>query len=628
MRNVVVLSLAVLAIAFVPVLAPANAPIFIDVPGMITIYESGGNSVYVNSFGATLDASVYDPDNADADLSWTFDEPAAAAGAITVNGQGPGGELRVDANSTFDVTDNTHASSGVLGIVAADYANTNAAAPIAAAGTATKITVQCSDGTHQTEKDILIISNTGAGTNANNGIGGVVPNYSFATGTDYNSWGDEVPAIINTGGDPTPMTFANIAGGLQIATTIGDNVDNDLFLISQAYMATKIGPGYNQLGAGAVDVQQGKMYLMTTNVSAAGVAVGDAHDSCKYRLRAGTINSATFDIQSLYVNAGNRQLFPASRGQRTPWWIDAGTHSATYHNMFVPPQEARFSGIGWGGAERNYRMFFDVLDIDGYNFEGSLTFGATQLEELDRPGVGDNGYLAAWGAGATPFNEYKPMPETALASDGALGWNYHAARYTAWGSTGVKQNHQDITPGSGITDLATTATFDYANPNQVGIMCAGTGFHITGWQIGVPNGNSGLGGAYPFNDSSAIDYATEKRDIGDLVWYRATVSMTDGDGVSANNPQFRLRFGEGFSTIGQYLVIGSGALTTAGPDLDPTVYEVWFRAPDSAQDDTGQPALNNLELVVQMLDDSDSTGDTYTITDVRIECFPVDYFDN
>ena len=61
MRKVVVLSLAVLAIAFVPVLAPANAPIFIDVPGMITIGPHGpGASVYVDAFGSTLDAAAND----------------------------------------------------------------------------------------------------------------------------------------------------------------------------------------------------------------------------------------------------------------------------------------------------------------------------------------------------------------------------------------------------------------------------------------------------------------------------------------------------------------------------------------------------------------------------------------
>ena len=630
MRNAVVVSLAVLALAFVPVLAPANAPIFIDVPGMITIYNDG---TFPDAFGTTLDAAVYDPDN-DADtLTWRFQEPAGS-GIITVNTVGPGVQLRTDATSTFDVMDTSVGTSGVVGITPADYAGTNAEDDVAAAtggtATATKITVQCTDDTHVTEKDILIVSHQGAGTNVANGISAVIAPYGAAT--DFSAWAAEPPLIVGT---PPAMAFTQTATGLQIAGTVADNLDNDIFLISGFYGAIQIGPGVNQLLPGtAVDVQQGKMYRQTMTVTAANVAAGAMHDNLKFDIRAGTLNTATFDIQSQSINQGYRNLFPSSLGLKTPWWNNA-THVATIDNIFCAPQEARFAGIGWGGADgraRNYRMFIDVHDIDSYFYEGDLTFSNCVLEELDRPDVGSNGYLAAWGAGAKAFDEdYKPQAAAvAQAANGDLGFAYDVQSYSRWSGEMdvIVTRHTDIAtlqgqPPTAVTDLISTATFDSATNNQVGMFSSPSNFGIVTWQMGAPIG--AVGG--DFNAGSVIDYADELYAFSDLVYYRATITIT-GDPLPGNNPQLRIVFGNGYGQTAGALSISDGWSTTAGPDDQPTVYEVWFRGPNRDKADAGQQALNNLELDIQMMDGLTDTGDTWRISDVRVEAFPVDYFDN
>ena len=329
MRNVVVVSLAVLALAFVPVLAPANAPIFIDVPGMITIHGDGN---FPNAFDTTLDAAVYDPDNAVETLTWSYLDPDALT---DVNGVGPGVQLRTGPTSTFDVT-TTHSQGVGASVTPADYAGTNAEAGIglatAGTATATKITVQCADETHVTEKDILIISDAAAGTNIANGISAVIAPYG--TATDFSAWVEQPPLVV---GSPPAMPFTQTATGLQVAGTVADPGDG-IFLISGFSGAITLGPGVNQLPAGtAVDVQQGKMYRQTMTVTAANVAAGNLHDNLKYSLRAGTLNAATYDIQAQSINQGYRNLFADSLGLKTPWWNSA-THVVTTDNIFCPPQ--------------------------------------------------------------------------------------------------------------------------------------------------------------------------------------------------------------------------------------------------------------------------------------------------
>jgi hypothetical protein len=592
---------------------------------MITIHGDGN---FPNAFGTTLDAAVYDPDNADDTLTWTYQDPD---GNTDVNGVGPGVQLRTGPTSTFDVT-TTHSLGVGASVTPADYTGTNAEAGIALAtagtATATKITVQCSDATHVTEKDILIISDAAAGTDISNGISAVIAPYSVATDfTGVGLWATDAPLIVGT---PPAMPFTQTATGLQIAGTVADNLDTDIFLISGFYGATEIGPGVNQQPAGsAVDIQQGKMYRQTMTATAANVAAGALHDSMKFRLRAGTLNTATFDLQTQYINQGYRNLFPTSLGLKTPWWVSA-THVGTYDNVFCPPQEARFNGIGWGGTARNYRMFIDVHDIDGYFYEGDLTFSNCVLEELDRPDVGSNGYLAAWGAGAKAFDEdYKPQASAvAQAVNGDLGFNYDVQSYSEWSGNATITRHNDILllqglPTGTVTDLVSTATFDSATNNQIGMYSSATNVGIVTWQIGSPVG--AVGGS--FNAGSAIDYTNQLLPFSNLVYYRATITVT-GDPLTSNNPQLRIIFGNGYGQTAGSLVLQDGALTAAGPIDQPTVYEVWFRGPDATKADAGQPALNNLELDIQMLDGRNTAGDTWTISDVRIEAFPVAYFDN
>jgi hypothetical protein len=634
MRKVIVVSLAVLVIAFMPVLASANAPIFVDVPGMITVTPNGtGDYEYLNAFGSSLDNSVYDPDTADADLSWTFEEAVGGEGIITVNTKGPGEELRTDANTTFDVTDTSKGTSNTAGIVPADYTGTNAEAAIASAGTATKITVQCSDGTHQTEKEILIVSQATGAVNANNGISDPVEGYSYSTGPSYVGWiADTVVKI----GTPADIVFTSVPGGMQAASTVNDPGTPTF---DEAIVAGMISPGFNELGASAVKLQKGKMYRMRTTVSAADVSASTNADNMKFRMRCGAINQQGFDLQAVYVNQGFRSTAGLnSAGNKSPWRNPDNSRTGTYDNIFVSPQEARFEGVGYGGtnpAQRNFKMFFDVTDFDDYYYEGSLTFGQIEVEELDRPEVGSNGYLQAWGAGATAFNDpHTPQGSGATAAAGARGWNYNATNYTVFDYTGIATRHQDLTPGSGITDNMTTATFNSkTGGTELGMFCAATGLNFVTWEIGKPNGSFGAG-AYPFNESSAVSYADVIKPLSDLVYYRCTYTITDSDGNALNNPQLRLRFGNGFNCTGNHLIIqggvGSASQGRAAPSLDATVYEVWWKGPSDSLAEVagGWQAGNNMEIAIDVLDDSNSTGDTYTITDVRIEAFPVNYFDN
>ena len=83
MRNGLLLTLAALLVAVLPVTSQAGAPIFQKVPGVICIGHDGvaATATYTDVFA--LDAAVYDADNADSDLSWVFAENTAG---LTVSG--------------------------------------------------------------------------------------------------------------------------------------------------------------------------------------------------------------------------------------------------------------------------------------------------------------------------------------------------------------------------------------------------------------------------------------------------------------------------------------------------------------------------------------------------------------
>jgi hypothetical protein len=383
---------------------------------------------------------------------------------------------------------------------------------------------------------------------------------------------------------------------------------------SSAHFGYAIGPRYNEPGATPVTVQKGKVYRMSTMVYSGNVT----GVPCRFRLRAGTLNAGTFDIQTMYENQPIGAIFP-NQNLRA-----AGAAGVAYENYFCPPQADRFSSMAYGDVARNFRLMYDLIDVFGYTWNGELVFGSTVVDEFDRPEPGSNGFLAAWGSSGLPY-DWVPIVEIgalgALGVEGAPGWRYEALHFEG----DVGQRHQAHTDGgiSGVNDSVTSAAVS-SDRTQLRLFGAVNGSNMPYWFIGEPAGNGGAS-VNDFHYNSAIPYDLVE-EWSNTVVYRATFTISGDDDVYTNNPQMRLRFGLPWGISQAGLVTESGLLTQAGPDTTPTDYEVWWLGPDAAKADSTKEVVDNVSLTIDMLDFSDTTGGSFFVDDVKVEVFPRDFF--
>jgi hypothetical protein len=603
MRKGVAITLVVLAVALFPAITPANSPIFIGVPGMINIGdETADDFSFANVFGMTLDEAVYDSDTADADLTWTFDD---ASGVILINTftAASGTNLRVDGASTFDINYSSLAG-GVDAGLATQFAGANAAALIAAADAGTLINLHVSDGTFMTSKEILVLATDG-GTDAAGGVYANKATYGSGAAHAGFAWLDEVVQGAATG-QTLDITDTR---GLTAQTTAPDDG-------SSAYFGRAISPKYDSGVGTPVTIQQGKVYRLRTTVYSGNVGSGEP---CRFRLRAGTLNTNTWDVQSTYENVGQRN-FAGATALRTP---TAG--GVAYENLFCPPQDARFGAIAYGAVERNFRFFYDIIDVTGYVHTGELVFGNTIIDEFDRPDPGSNGYVRAFGSSGDGFNDlpiYEIGTLGGLGITNAPGWRYEALHVTAALVTQRNQNHTQLgVPGVG--DTVTSCSYS-SDGSQLRLFGALSGFNMPYWYIGEPASTFGAEG---FHYNSAIPYSLMAA-WSNNVYYRATFTLSADDDLYSNNPSVRLRFGNPFGVNQAGMVVAAGDLSEAGPDSTPTDYEVWWLGPDAAKAElvTGKEAYDNMSLTIDMLDFADTTGGSVFVDDVKVEVFPKDFF--
>jgi hypothetical protein len=591
----------VLAVASIPVLAPANSPIFIGVPGMINIGGSSGTYDFDNVFGMTMDEAVYDPDTADSALVWSFTTDAAT-GAILVNGlDTTATDIRTSAG--FDISyDDT--SGGVDAGLTTEFADSNVETALGAAAAATKLQLSVSDGVLVTTKEILVIATADASDMA----GGIwFEKAAYASGAAHAGFNvfNEWPS-----GSTANSLDTSDARGLTMIAPVPNSTP------TEAYFGYAISPLNRDVNSG-INIEAGKMYRLRTTVYAGSFG---SDKPCRFRLRAGVLNTGTFDLQSLYENVGMNYLGAEANRVST-------TDGVVYHNIFCPPQSARFDGLAYGGQgalTNNFRFMYDVIDVGLYLHSGELVFGSSVVDELIRPEVGSNGYLKVYGASGDGFADL-PIVEIGmfanLVESSAPGWRYEALHFSDTFVAQRNTNHQENGVGS-ITDSVTSASYA-SDGSQLELFSAVSGLNMPYWFVGEPSGQ--VGGDFHYN--SAIDYSLME-DLSNTVYYRATFTLSGDNDTYSDNTQVRLRIGNPWGVNQTGLVMAGGGSSDIGVDTTPTVYEVWWLGPDAtkAESGAGKPAYDNFSLTIDQMDFLAGGGGSVFIDEVKIECFPVDFF--
>jgi hypothetical protein len=368
------------------------------------------------------------------------------------------------------------------------------------------------------------------------------------------------------------------------------------------------------------------MYRMSTHVQAfdAGATLVPW-----FRLRAG-ISTRNFDSANLFEFLGN----DLSEGKMSP--VGAGLD---YEAIFAPPQATRLDGITYG--VNNFSVFYNVLALGpdvGFDLQqngGSLVFSDTQIDEIECPAIGSNGYLARWGNDADTNDDFDAVEPTHLADPNGENWRYWTI--AAAGATFLP--HKDLPGGSSlITDAVTSCSWgDQWSPTRtdsVELFSSPADIVDAKWNFGDPNtqGNQ---------EQSAVDYDV-MYGLSNEVYYRATFSVWSSNAVwdagdpdyqpwyqnvVKNNPVTRMRCGWPFGVYSaENWVEGQGALGRAGPvSGEVTNYYTLIKGLPSGQYDA-DVELNNFFVNFESIDWGDPIGGTLILDEVAVELFPTEWF--
>jgi hypothetical protein len=589
-----------------------------------------------------------DADNGKQQLGWSFVQTDLSSDVILINGLFPiqdlsyatspsvvGQNLRdAGAASDFDIQDTSDNTAGTGASLPGPYTGTNVAPAISSAGMATTITLIVSDGWNKTQKTILVVSNA----STDDFTSGVkLDEGSFTNGASHSSQDWSVWTEFDSGGAAGNLLVTLETDGYNFLNhTVGDMV-----VVKSAHSSMPhdpltglANPSFQVLAT----IEKGKMYRVSTHIAAAGAGPTLVP---WFFLKLGH-STGNYDVASAFEFLGN----DASQGNMSP----SASGGLDYEALYCPPQESRLDGITYGSGVNNLRVSYKVTGLgpdigalfDWQAYGGSLLFSNTQVDELEAPGIGSNGYVARWGNDADTGDNFS-VGVTHLQDSACEDWGYWAQALAG----SVWYDHNDLPGGSSlVTDAVCSTTLGTGHAESMGktdsIEIYGNISDGTNcwWINGDPNGNGN-------NDQSAVDYDILHA-LSDTVYYRAVFSVWStnlpwdaGDplyqpwlaDVIKNNPITRLRCGWPWGTYSAETWVEGNSLNPyftvfgrAGPVAsEVTNYFTMIKGlPASAEDANAE--FNNFFLTFQVIGPTQDMGGTVVLDEAAVEAFPTSWF--
>jgi len=584
---------AVAIVVLIGGIAFAEAPIFIDVPSVIQL---GGNDGFDNTdvLGGTLDSHAYNPVSPGTAMTWTFTDTYLAAGIITINAVNSGAGDFNSASAVMNVSDtgdNTNGTAGTNAILAAAYAGTTAASLINTTGgsenTATTISVAIANGTATTRKTILVVSVPSTDSDS----GSVYKEVGkYGDGAAYTSFTFSHQEFDGTTVEVTEAS--NDTGGYCLSSDVDDVGDVSLGSINS--FNTIQDPVVDD-GLG-VDIDEGKIYRVTTHVKAVGATSNDTVQ--RFRIYVGNRDKQHI-LGGLEVSPNVYTPFGRGNPKFTPYNDGAsGAVGRDYEVLFAPPQNRNLDGSVYGTGVK-LMVKYDLLDVGAegvwkYENNGDLCFSNTRIDAIDQPAVGANGPLLVKWPDSTQFTD------PAVGSGDGDGWNEAAVQ--------------------GIAGVAMATTNNTATAGSLALTSSLTGGAIVSFSNGDVQSTPDL------DNSSSIIPVSLIQTMSDAVYYRAALRITGSSSDVADNPTMRVRFGLPWGIYAAELSVAAGTTVgypggVAGPIDTATTYEVMLKGPNVSDMSTEANNLdfNNLSMNVEMIDVDGDVGATWTVDSLSIE---------